>query len=138
MTNQEKHFNKGDLKGFKNSSPTSDMPMIPGINNVSKYGRFSTQPNSPKVMDEHYTKFAQQVEKSPKPKVEIAPSSPQVDFRSSSMTRYNPITNPVPYMNYNPYVLKGHELDLNMSPTRGKKLTAVAQSIDLGRSYQGF
>lgn len=111
MTHMEKKLNAKDLRTYKNKEGEYE-GMVPGIHNIQSVG---SKPLLRKANEDTYDPSKKQPEfmlgdlnRSYK---ELKTSvKPLEDFTKPESTkntnRYDPITNPVPFVNQNPYIMK--------------------------------
>lgn len=111
MTQMEKKLNSHDLKTFKNKKMEYE-GMIPGIHNIQSVGSkpilrkanddmYDQTKNSPSFMTKELNKSYKDLRSSIKPLTDFSKTnSPE------KKDRYDPITNPVPFINQNPYISK--------------------------------
>lgn len=112
MTQIEKKMNKQDLKAFKQGK-TDYEGMIPGIHNIDSIGSrpilrkahddmYEASAKAPLFASKDLNRSYKDLRKAIKPLDEFAAThSPEKGDR-----RYDPITNPIPFVNQNPYILK--------------------------------
>lgn len=115
MTYMEKKLNGKDLKTFKQNKPVYE-GMVPGIHNIQSVG---SRPLLRKANEDVYEQsrnpssfIPKQLNRSYK---EVKNSmKPLGDFASTNSPHkkdlYDPITNPVPFVNQNPYIMKEKSL----------------------------
>lgn len=111
MTQMEKKLNNHDLKTFK-AKKVEYEGMIPGIHNIQSIGSkpllrkanddlYDQSKNAPSFMTKELNKSYKDLRSSIKP---------LEDFKTTTSPerndRYDPITNPVPFINQNPYISK--------------------------------
>lgn len=111
MTKMEKMLNKHDLKTFKNGKVEYE-GMIPGINNIASVGSkpllrvanddlYDTSKNAPQFVTKELNKSYKDLRTSLKPLEDFTQTK-----QSYQRDRYDPITNPIPFVNQNPYITK--------------------------------
>lgn len=111
MTQMEKKLNKPDLKLYKQKQ-VGYQGMVPGIHNLNSVGSkpllriakdevYDTAVHSPSFAKNDLSKSYKDFKNSMKPlENHTNPASP------ARNDRYDPITNPIPFLNQNPYISK--------------------------------
>lgn len=107
----EKKLNHNDLKTFKQNKVEYE-GMVPGIHNIQSIG---SKPTLRRAMDDmgdssNYASMpSKQLNRSSKDlrsSVKPLENFAQRDTTIIKNDRYDPITNPIPFVNQNPYILK--------------------------------
>lgn len=112
MTDAEKRLNNNDLKSYKDKKNQEYQGMIPGINNINSVG---SRPILRVANDEFYetsTKAPAFALKDLNRSYKNLHSTKSMVDRSKGSSpvrkndKYDPITNPIPFVNQNPYIMK--------------------------------
>ena len=113
MTYEEKRMNKLGLEHFKSNQPKEFDALIPGINNFSTVGSSplrrggATQVLARAEDDARLIGASQSAKMLPQLWAEDAKSKLlMAKAEGIDPDKYNPITNPIPWVNQNPYVSK--------------------------------
>ena len=116
MTYEEKRMNKLDLEHFKSNQPKEFDALIPGINNLSTVGSSPLRRGGatqvlarvlPSDEDALLIGTSQSAKVLPQRWVEDAKGKLLLaKAEGVDPDKYNPITNPIPWVNQNPYVSK--------------------------------
>lgn len=116
MTKMEKKLNKHDLRSYKEKK-TDYEGMIPGIHNLNSVGSrpllrkanddlYDTSKNAPPFVTNELNKSLKDLKTSIKPLEDFS----KTNSPKKNEFRYDPITNPIPFVNQNPYINKEKEM----------------------------
>ncbi len=111
MTHMEKRLNAKDLKTFKENKVEYE-GMVPGIHNIQSVGSkpllrtanedsYDPSKKQPEFMLNDLNQSYKELKTSMKPLQDFSKSQ-----TARNKDRYDPITNPVPFVNQNPYIMK--------------------------------
>lgn len=111
MTYMEKKLNAKDLKTFKENKVEYE-GMVPGIHNIQSVGSkpllrkanedtYDPSKKQPEFMLGELNKSYKELKTSVKPLEDFSKAN-----TARNQNRYDPITNPVPFVNQNPYIMK--------------------------------